>query len=257
MLTLQSLRLMQGIWQAADLDLRVLPYNCISLGINAGMIEVVRNSKTIMQIQHAAGGTKGKYQMDSTSIHRWLKAHNPSDEAYRLAIQNFTYSCAGYCVATYILGIGDRHPDNIMLTEDGRIFHIDFGHFLGHFKKKFGISRERVPFVLIKDFVCVIAQGDVRSLASCQYFKAFAELCSEAYRILWGKGDLFIALFSMMLSTGIPELQSTEDLAYLRTTLGVDRTESEAVRHFQEKFREAHEKAWTTKLDWLFHGIKH
>ncbi len=48
-----------------------------------------------------------------------------------------------------------------LLTENAffsQIFHIDFGHFLGHFKKKFGVNRERVPFVLTEDFLLVCAE---------------------------------------------------------------------------------------------------
>lgn len=40
---------------------------------------------------------------------------------FRRAIQEFRSSCAAYCVATYILGVGDRHSDNIMIKESGQV----------------------------------------------------------------------------------------------------------------------------------------
>jgi len=45
-----------------------------------------------------------------------------------------------------------------MVTDRGQLCHIDFGHFLGNFKSKFGVRRERVPFVLASDFEIIIAR---------------------------------------------------------------------------------------------------
>jgi len=106
------------------------------------MIEVVLNSETTSKIHEDAGKFGA---LNKSSIMEYLKKHNKNN--MENAVENFLRSCAGYCVATYVLGIGDRHSGNIMLTEYGHLFHIDFGHFLGNFKTKYGFKRERTPFV--------------------------------------------------------------------------------------------------------------
>ena len=92
------------------------------------MIEVVRNAVTVHQIQKRAGQIAA-LQLDSSQLYKWIRDNNKPTENNKdklaQAIETFTASCAGYCVATFILGIGDRHPDNIMVNEDGQIFHID------------------------------------------------------------------------------------------------------------------------------------
>ncbi|XP_054495677.1 phosphatidylinositol 4,5-bisphosphate 3-kinase catalytic subunit alpha isoform isoform X2 [Agelaius tricolor] len=253
MLTLQIIRIMENIWQNQGLDLRMLPYGCLSIGDCVGLIEVVRSSHTIMQIQ-CKGGLKGALQFNSHTLHQWLKDKNKGD-MYDAAIDLFTRSCAGYCVATFILGIGDRHNSNIMVKDDGQLFHIDFGHFLDHKKKKFGYKRERVPFVLTQDFLIVISKG-AQECTKTREFERFQEMCYKAYLAIRQHANLFINLFSMMLGSGMPELQSFDDIAYIRKTLALDKTEQEALEYFMKQMNDAHHGGWTTKMDWIFHTIK-
>lgn len=251
MLTLQLLRVMDSLWKEEGLDLRLIPYGCLSTGKELGLIECVRDALTIMDIQSKT--ISGAIQINSSNLHRWIKENNK--EKYEQAIETFTRSCAGYCVATFILGIGDRHSENIMCTRDGQVFHIDFGHFLNHKKKKFGINRERVPFVLTEDFVRVIVRGSDKT-SKHELFREFNRLCLEAYLVLRKHAHLLINLLTMMLSCGIPELQSLDDISYVRKTLAVEETEEEAAKYFNSQLQSAHDGQWSTKVDWVFHFVK-
>ncbi|CAG9564543.1 unnamed protein product [Danaus chrysippus] len=56
----------------------------------------------------------------------WLKS--PSAEAWFERRTNYTRSLAVMSMVGYILGLGDRHPSNIMLHRvTGKVLHIDFG----------------------------------------------------------------------------------------------------------------------------------
>ncbi|XP_072469635.1 phosphatidylinositol 4,5-bisphosphate 3-kinase catalytic subunit beta isoform isoform X2 [Notamacropus eugenii] len=169
------------------------------------------------------------------------------------AIEEFTLSCAGYCVASYVLGIGDRHSDNIMVRKTGQLFHIDFGHILGNFKSKFGIKRERVPFILTYDFIHVIQQGKT---GNTEKFNRFRKCCEEAYLILRRHGNLFITLFALMLTAGLPELTSVKDIQYLKDSLALGKSEEEALKQFKQKFDEALRESWTTKVNWMAHTMR-
>ncbi|CAI9179468.1 unnamed protein product [Rangifer tarandus platyrhynchus] len=251
MLTLQMIQLMDILWKQEGLDLRMTPYGCLSTGDRTGLIEVVLHSDTIANIQLNKSNMAATAAFNKDALLNWLKSKNPG-EALDRAIEEFTLSCAGYCVATYVLGIGDRHSDNIMIRENGQLFHIDFGHFLGNFKTKFGINRERVPFILTYDFVHVIQQGKTNN---SEKFERFRGYCERAYTILRRHGLLFLHLFALMRAAGLPELSCSKDIQYLKDSLALGKTEEEALKHFRVKFNEALRESWKTKVNWLAHNV--
>jgi len=57
--------------------------------------------------------------------------------------------------------------------------------------------------------------------------------------VLRQNADLLITLFTLMLSTGIPELQKVEDIFWLRDCLRLGLSEANAGEHFTKLIKES------------------
>lgn len=68
------------------------------------------------------------------------------------------------------------------------------------------------------------------------------------------KGNMFINLFSMMVSAGIPELSSIRDIRYLLETLKLSTHEAEALRSFRGKYNDAVRNGWKATINWAIHN---
>ncbi|XP_013013419.1 phosphatidylinositol 4-phosphate 3-kinase C2 domain-containing subunit beta isoform X2 [Cavia porcellus] len=247
MLTLQMIRIMSKIWVQEGLDMRMVIFRCFSTGRGRGMVEMIPNAETLRKIQVEHGVT-GSFK--DRPLADWLQKHNPGEDEYEKAVENFIYSCAGCCVATYVLGICDRHNDNIMLKTTGHMFHIDFGRFLGHAQMFGNIKRDRAPFVFTSDMAYVINGGDKPS----SRFHDFVDLCCQAYNLIRKHTHLFLNLLGLMLSCGIPELSDLEDLKYVYDALRPQDTEANATTYFT-RLIESSLGSVATKLNFFIHNL--
>jgi len=256
-LTLQMLRVMDKIWLQAGLDLRLKPYNVIATGVNdhgegVGMLEVVTSSDTTSNIQvEFGGGAMGALRLNP--IDDYLHQHNKDAKLYERAVENFVRSCAGYCVATYVLGIGDRHNGNIMVTKSGHLFHIDFGHFLGNFKSKFGINRERAAFVFTPEMAYVMGG---KKYTSSNLFKKFMTLSIEAFKTLRANASILENLFILMVPASMPELMQEKDISYLRDKLALGHTERKAEKFLHDEVHKSLDSTYR-RIDNMIHNMKH
>jgi phosphatidylinositol kinase/protein kinase (PI-3 family) len=72
---------------------------------------------------------------------------------------------------------------------------IDFGHFLGNFKKKFGFNRERSAFVFTPEMAFVMGGSKYKQ---SPLFKTFRDLCFKAFNALRKHADTLENLFLLV-----------------------------------------------------------
>lgn len=160
------------------LNLHITTYNILPTSSNSGFIEIINDAETIYSIN----------RNKKFSILNFILEHNTDVPIDKIRMR-FTKSCVAYCILSYILGIGDRHLENIMVKTTGEIFHIDFGFILGMDPKPMA------PEIRITDEM-VDAMGGYES----KYYKYFKETCAKAFICLRRHVSIFKSIFNSFIT---------------------------------------------------------
>jgi phosphatidylinositol 3-kinase len=94
----QMIKFMNDCLSCNNLELCLSPYHVLATGIDTGFVEIVPNSTTVGSILKQFG-----------TIQEYFKKSDPDGILKQETIKTYVKSCAGYCIITYLLGIGDRH----------------------------------------------------------------------------------------------------------------------------------------------------
>eukprot|EP01065_Artemidia_motanka_P010775 TRINITY_DN15771_c0_g1_i1.p1 TRINITY_DN15771_c0_g1~~TRINITY_DN15771_c0_g1_i1.p1 ORF type:complete len:985 (+),score=263.35 TRINITY_DN15771_c0_g1_i1:65-2956(+) len=248
-LVLQFVAVIDRLLRADGLDLKLMPYKALALSPNDGMMEAVPNSTNLQEIlsdiwghlrsfecNWPAPGEKGEFEGPVPGGRgKMVRSLN------KRCLDNWTKSNAGYAIITFVLGIGDRHLENLMVTNDGRLFHIDFGFILGRDPKPFPPPLK-------------LRQEQVKAMGGTDHprFAEFQTLCCTAYNIVRKHANLIINLLQMMVDANIPDLseekgkEAMDDpnarnmrIQSVEDKLRLDLNEAEATKHMQDILDEA------------------
>jgi hypothetical protein len=171
-----TIKIMDHMLKLSGMDMHIVTYNVVPTSPSSGMIEIVPNSETLYNIKE-----KKNY-----SIQNYILENN-SNLSVKEVRNRFVKSTAAYCVITYLLGIGDRHLDNIMVTNDGKLFHIDFSFVMGHDPKPLAPKLRITPEMI-----------DAIGGANSRYYHQFEEYCDQIYNELRRHSCLFTNMLSLL-----------------------------------------------------------
>jgi hypothetical protein len=190
-----------------DLDSALLTYGIQPLDQSTSLFEFVNDSvhinDFIQRIKHSSNQT---------------------------VIDTYMHTLAVSSVAVYLLGIGDRHNENIMVSSKGHVFHIDFEYLMGSqpsghlFPSHTGLD---------KNLMGVFLNGCNKE-RSTQKERQFMNTAATVYKIL-RKSHRIIFLMIFDVNHLSPSLLSREKIEWeIITRFQVGQEDSHAELHLHE-----------------------
>ncbi|RKF83441.1 Serine/threonine-protein kinase tor2 [Golovinomyces cichoracearum] len=134
------------------------------------------------------------YALDNTTgqdLYRVLWLKSKSSESWLERRTNYTRSLGVMSMVGYILGLGDRHPSNLMLDKiTGKIIHIDFGDCfeIAMHREKYP---ERVPFRLTRMLTYAMEVSNIEG--------SFRITCENVMRVLRDNKESLMAVLEAFI----------------------------------------------------------
>ncbi|KAI5180607.1 phosphatidylinositol 4-kinase B [Nematocida sp. AWRm80] len=173
-LTTQVLQEIKSIWETEGLDIFIRPHAVLVTGKDSGLIETITGARSIHQIKRVLK-EKGKPQMLLSYFNEeW-------EDTLEETKEKFFKSLVGYSLVSYILQIKDRHNGNILIDQEGRMVHIDFGFVLGSHPGFYSV--ESAPFKFSVEYAEIVGPERMNRFRD-EFHKGFISLRKNMDQIL-------------------------------------------------------------------------
>jgi len=139
----------------------------------------------------------------ANEVREMMWVRSPNSAAWLSRSTTFCTTTALMSMVGYIIGLGDRHPSNIMIhRETGRIIHIDFNDSFEVNLKRSNYP-EKVPFRLTRVFINALDGGNIDGL--------FRHHCEDVMRLLRENQGSISALFEIFVYDPLSERADVTD----------------------------------------------
>ncbi|THD23175.1 Phosphatidylinositol 3-kinase [Fasciola hepatica] len=219
-LVLQMVELMDVILRKENFDLKLTPYKVLATGTSHGFVQFIESTPLLEILKQ---GTLLNFLQQS--------APSPTDPlgVEAKVMETYIRSLAGYCVITYLLGVGDRHMENILLTNDGRLFHIDFGFLFG-----------KDPKLMAPEVRLTRNMIEAMGGPNTSQFGEFWKITFTAFLVLRRHTNLFLTLFSLVTNA---EVRTSQDqinaCEFLKERFCTNQTEERAINRLASRMTES------------------
>lgn len=212
-------------------------YEVFPVTSHSGIVAMLPGTTTLYDIKH-------KYK---TTLQNFILERNANLTVSDLRMR-FVKSVAAACVLSYVIGVGDRHLENMLVTDDGKLIHVDFSYLLGDDPKHVMNEMRITPDML-----------DALGGKGSTTFTQFQELCSDVYRVIRKKSSFWYSLL-VYVADATPRVgnfwnQRLRVQQHVLERLSAGENEGEACMQIVEIVRRNSKDSYSQMLSDTAHGF--